>query len=1100
MKKFIAILFCASFALALAAQQRTGNINGTVTDDQGNPLPGVSLTLTGATIGSIPTVTSAEGKFRFLSLFPGSDYVIKAELSGFKTKTETGIIVNIGRNSDIVISMEQGGLEEQITVIAQTPIVDAKKTQITHTVSYEMLQSLPSARDPWVVLQMTPAVQMDRENIGGVESGQQSGFQAKGSTNNEWTVDGLQVTDKSSVSSATYFDFDSFEELNISTGTLDVEHRDPSVVINIVTRRGTNKTSIGGRFFWTDSKFQSVVPQSRLDEFGVSGYNRVNDIKDFGFNAGGPFVKDKAWWWMSYGIQQVKTFNTVNVADDTYLNNYNAKLNFQLIPQNRFEVLFMLGDKTKFGRSSSEFHPPGLRQGSKQHFGNPTIKLQDEQMFGDSLFLSVRVGKVAGGFGLIPEEDLKLTKPQWYDVEKNLYYNSYYWFYSDRPHQYGVVQAQYFNDNLIFGTAHEVKVGFEVNNNGATTVSGYPGNFTLNTNYYDPRVDYSGPAGVPDGVLDDFDINRDLALIYVNRWTIQNASYTKRIAGYFSDTISKGRFNFVVSFRFDRATPGIKALESRGLWSASDPVPTYQYANYAALDAAQFSAEAITGINSVLEPRGRDALKVGKSYTLFSPRGGLTYDIFGDGKTVLKVSYALYPGGYPGTAYWAPYGIGGWMGFWWDDINGNHQASPNELFWTDTTAGFEPLYRPFSDTGVFQGNEVDEYNSYWGGFTWGSSALTKPTSYIDLANWKTDLTHEVNVSIEREIAPNFGASVSGYWKRMGRYSWTRHYYPSDPANTPNDAPVYTTDNGANHIENQNDYYIAGYVPDTLWLPGPDGRQGTIGGINYDADNIAVDPGAAAGLPWYALIGPSTNANTRSTPYHIQTMMPANRYNTYYGFDLILTKRLANKWMFNGSFTYQMQKQHLGDGWLDPTGNWSYDNQIFGFTQGGTSGKINQVFFSRWMVKLMGLYQLPYDINLSGTVSAHEGTFNTNSFSISNYTSTNPQYNSNDRSDTFLTHTYNNSDRLPNVYVVNFKLEKVLRLGTGGRMYLSVDMFNAFNSQTPLRRYNRALGTFRQSGAIGSEMPFSYANPSGTQGKYNELMNPLVFRLGVRFEI
>ncbi|MCX6567982.1 MAG: carboxypeptidase-like regulatory domain-containing protein [Candidatus Aminicenantes bacterium] len=391
MKKFLALLFCVSFALALGAQERTGNISGTVTDDQGNALPGVSLTLTGSTIGAIPMVSSAEGKFRFLSLFPGSDYAIKAELQGFKTKSQTGIIVNINRTSDIRIAMEQGGIEEQITVIAQTPIVDTKKTQITHTVSYEMLQSLPSARDPWVVLQMTPSVQMDRENIGGVESGQQSYFQAKGTTNNEWTLDGMQTTDKSSVSSAGYYDFDSFEELNISTGTLDVEHKDPAVVINVVTRRGTNKTSLGGRFFYTDSKFQSVVPQSRLDEFGVASYNRVNDIKDFGFNAGGPFVKDKAWWWISYGIQQVKTYNQLNVADDTYLNNYNAKLNFQIIPSNRLELLYMLGDKKKYGRSSADYHPPGLRQGSKQHFGNPTMKLQDEQMFGDSLFLSVRL-------------------------------------------------------------------------------------------------------------------------------------------------------------------------------------------------------------------------------------------------------------------------------------------------------------------------------------------------------------------------------------------------------------------------------------------------------------------------------------------------------------------------------------------------------------------------------------------------------------------------------------------------------------------------------------------------------------------------------------
>jgi hypothetical protein len=1083
MKKFLALYFCALFAVALTAQERTGNIVGTVVDTEGNALPGVNLTLTGATIGSTPAVTSAEGKFRFLSLFPGNDYAIKAELQGFKTRSQTGIIVNVGKNSTITVTMELGSLDEQITVIAQTPIVDAKKTQITHTVNYEMLQSLPSARDPWVILQMTPSVHADRENVGGVESGQQSAVQARGSTTIEWTIDGMQTTDKSSNSSTGYYDFDSFEELNISTGMLDVEHRDSGIVVNIVTRRGTNKTSLGGRFYMTDSAFQSSVPQAKLDEYGIPGFNRADNIKDFGFNAGGPFVKDKAWWWVSYGIQQIKTINQLNVADDTYLNNYNAKLNFQIIPQNRLELLYMLGDKKKYRRYSFEYHPPGLRQGSKKHFGNPTIKIQDEQMFGDSLFLSVRLGKASGGFGLTPEEDLNLEKGNWYDVERNLYYNSYYWFYSDRPHPYGVIQAQYFNDNLIFGTAHEMKVGFEVNNNGQTTIGGYTGNFWINTNYYYPTVDYNR-----DGTLDDLDINRDLRYIRTIRQTVETPYYNKRIAAYFSDTISKGRFNFVVSFRLDRAKPGFKALESRTLWTSSDPIPSYQYANYAAIDSQYFTPEAITAINTVMEPRGRDPLTVGKIYTQFSPRGGLTYDVNGDGKTVVKLSYAMYPGGYPGEGFWAPYGIGGNMDFWWDDLNHDGQASLNELFWTNTSTGIENLYNPFTSEGVFVGDYAREYGSYWAGFTWGSSALTKPTSYIDLANFKTDLTHEVNLSVEREIFQNFGASLSFTWKRHGRFSWDLPYYPSDPAGTPNDQP-----NLNDHIRNQDDYYIAGYVPDMLYMPGPDATYGT-------ADDIAVDPGAAAGRPWYQLVGPSTNPNTRYTPYTINMMMPANRYDTYYGVDLVFTKRLSNKWMANGSFTYQMQKQHLGDGWLDPTNNWAVDGQIFGFWGTDSIGKAWPFYFTRWMVKLTGLYQLPWDLNVSGTLSAHEGSFNTQSFGVQNRTSSNPNYNSTSYNNYFLTHTYNASDRLQAVWVVNFKLEKVLKLGTGGRMYLSVDLFNAFNSQIVTRKYNRLLGTFRFSGTPGDENPYAFYAPSALWGVNNELMNPLIFRLGLRFEI
>ena len=105
MKNIIIALFCLIILPALVAQEKTGNIVGTVFDTEGNPLPGISLTLTGTTIAPMTTMTNAEGKFRFLSLFPASDYMIEAKLQGFVTKTQTGVVVNAGKSSDIRIAM-----------------------------------------------------------------------------------------------------------------------------------------------------------------------------------------------------------------------------------------------------------------------------------------------------------------------------------------------------------------------------------------------------------------------------------------------------------------------------------------------------------------------------------------------------------------------------------------------------------------------------------------------------------------------------------------------------------------------------------------------------------------------------------------------------------------------------------------------------------------------------------------------------------------------------------------------------------------------------------------------------------------------------------
>ena len=180
MRKLLATLFMCLLAIPVSAQMRTGNLYGTVVDQNGVPLPGVNVTLVSSGGAPMSSVTSNEGVFRFLSLPPSANYEVRAELSGFKTKIEQGVIINIGKNANIKVVMQMGAIMEEVTVIATTPTVSPKRTEVSHTIDRETLLSLPSARDPWVILQMVPSVLMDRENIGGSESGQQSGFVSKG--------------------------------------------------------------------------------------------------------------------------------------------------------------------------------------------------------------------------------------------------------------------------------------------------------------------------------------------------------------------------------------------------------------------------------------------------------------------------------------------------------------------------------------------------------------------------------------------------------------------------------------------------------------------------------------------------------------------------------------------------------------------------------------------------------------------------------------------------------------------------------------------------------------------------------------------------------
>ena len=76
--------------------------------------------------------------------------------------------------------MTVAGVKEQVQVTAETPVIDTKKTSDSTNVTLAELQNVPTARDPWVVLQTVPSIIVDRVNVGGSESGQQSGYQAKG--------------------------------------------------------------------------------------------------------------------------------------------------------------------------------------------------------------------------------------------------------------------------------------------------------------------------------------------------------------------------------------------------------------------------------------------------------------------------------------------------------------------------------------------------------------------------------------------------------------------------------------------------------------------------------------------------------------------------------------------------------------------------------------------------------------------------------------------------------------------------------------------------------------------------------------------------------
>jgi hypothetical protein len=270
----VALLLLLTICGSAFAQLQSGNLYGTVNDEGGAGLPGVTVTLTGAGAPQVQ-VTNERGQFRFLSLSPG-DYSVKAELEGFNPIEHSNVAINVGRNQQIELTMNQV-LTGTLEVTAESaPILDNRRISTGATITQDELERIPTSRDPWSILATAPGVLTDRINVGGNESGQQSNYTGPGSCGCQavWSVDGMVITDMAATgSSPAYYDFDSLEEMQVTTGGSDSSIASGGVVLNMVTKRGTNEWKGTGRYIVTDKDYQSDLEFDR-SELGQVGLHR----------------------------------------------------------------------------------------------------------------------------------------------------------------------------------------------------------------------------------------------------------------------------------------------------------------------------------------------------------------------------------------------------------------------------------------------------------------------------------------------------------------------------------------------------------------------------------------------------------------------------------------------------------------------------------------------------------------------------------------------------------------------------------------------------------------------------------------------------------
>jgi Carboxypeptidase regulatory-like domain/TonB-dependent Receptor Plug Domain len=748
----------------LWAQASTGTIYGSVADASGAVLPGALVTLSGANTGGRTTTSGTQGDFRFLNLDPGT-YKLAVSMKGFGTVNRE-VVVTTGQNVNLSFALKVAGQSEEVTVTAETPVVDTKRVGTATTLTKEELAQVPQSRDPWAVLKTVPGVLVDRVNVAGNESGQQSGFSSKGSlqSDTQWNLDGVVITDvNSNGASSSYYDFDAFEEINVTTGGGDLKVQTGGIGINFVTKRGTNAFHGSARGFLANHKLQSTNLPGELDGKisaipgpGLSdNANHTEQIFDWGAEISGPLVKDRLWFWGAYGKNDIRIQRLNQLRDKTLLKNWNAKLNWQASKNDMVSALWFNGAKVKLGRD------PGVVGNPSQSFlwnqGNfypeegcgiscglhGLWKLEWNHTFGPNFYLNAKYAYYGWGYGFAPIGGADQSGGADFDADRA--YGSYITNTYRKPWQNVYLDGNYFKSGM--GGNHEFKFGFSYRKMPSRTTTTYSGNQVF---------------GQKQNATESF------ALVERQR----NVRFTEKVAsGYIGDTLTKGRFALNLGARYDHQYAFNESSTATANPLFPDLLPALQY------DAS--STPTIT-------------------WNDISPRVSATLALDESRKTVARVSYARYAGQLFPNDVTTINPVGGYytyLAYKWVDRNNDHLVTKDEILLSD---------------GIQYYNNVDPAH---------------PTSAVSpnkiASDYHSSKDNEVVVGIDRELGGNVAIGAAYTWRKVtdipgwsARIGMTQANYTALPAVSangytaiayaPNTALVAASNSGR-ILENRPDY-------------------------------------------------------------------------------------------------------------------------------------------------------------------------------------------------------------------------------------------------------------------------------------------------------
>ena len=667
----VCLVFLASGpAFAQSVGATTGAINGKVSDASGAVMPGVTVTIASPSMQGVRNaVTDAEGSYRFPAIPPG-EYKITYELEGFSTVVREGIRVGLGFTATVNTELKVASLTESVTVTGQSPVVDITSTKTATNFDAKELAAIPSARDFWAILAAAPAVQMQRIDVGGSAAGTQTGYSTYDTKADQHRpmVEGIVNTEGTNAAGF-YYDYGSFDEVSVATGTNTAEMPWPGVMSQFIAKSGGN--TYHGKIY---ADYESENVQSRnidADQIRLglkaggglteTDLNRLHSYYDVNGDIGGYLKPDKIWWYGSLRDQKVQSLlpNFPVKPFETHLSNISAKVTYSLNANNKFIGFGTWGKKTQPNRldtflvaATAAIHPTADSTWNQAYWAH-TYKGEYDRVLSDRAFFEVRGGQ----FHYLWPNTRYTNSPAYADLATNIVTggNRDGWFNIPTRNQV-LGSYSYFKDG--WGGSHNFKIGGE---------------------YFDERFDYErgqdGLGYVPGDVMHILRNNSPSEVLFFLSPTA-SLNGLRTIGLYLADTWRvSSRLTLALGARFDQYRSYLPE-------QVGPPVGPF--------NATQTTFPAVDNL---------------LTWNLPAPRVGFTYDMTGSGKTILKGNAALYwwnPGTGSVDEQVNPNAVDWNRRFNWNDLNGDRVWQPGEQTGTATASaggvGSTQLDRNLKDT------------------------------------------------------------------------------------------------------------------------------------------------------------------------------------------------------------------------------------------------------------------------------------------------------------------------------------------------------------------------------------------------------------------